>query len=171
MGHLTEDMKRVLREQRLGYVATVRPDGTPSLSPKATTTVWDDDHLIFADLRSPGTVANIRHNPAVEVNVVDPFLRKGYRFRGTAEVFTEGAFFQEAVAFFGRGADAVERSQERIHSVVLIEVEEALPLLSPAYDLGTTEEEIVAFWERYYGSLDRPGSPKPAIEPEPGASF
>jgi predicted pyridoxine 5'-phosphate oxidase superfamily flavin-nucleotide-binding protein len=63
MGRLTEDMKRVLREQRLGYVATVRPDGTPNLSPKATTTVWDDDHLIFADLRSPGTVENLHHNP------------------------------------------------------------------------------------------------------------
>jgi uncharacterized protein len=43
VGRLTEDMKRVLREQRLGYVATVRPDGTPSLSPKATTTAWDED--------------------------------------------------------------------------------------------------------------------------------
>ena len=33
---LTEDMKRVVREQRLGFVATVGPDGTPSLSPKGT---------------------------------------------------------------------------------------------------------------------------------------
>ena len=171
MGRLTEEMKRVIREQRLAHVATVRPDGTPNLSPKATTTVWDDDHLIFADLRSPGTVANIRQNPSVEVNVVDPFLRKGYRFRGTAEVFTEGAFFQEAVGFFGRGADAVERPEERIHSIVLIEVDRALPLLSPAYELGPTEEEVVAFWKRYYGSLQRPPSPSPATGSEPGASF
>lgn len=171
MGRLTEEMKRLVREQRLAYVATVRPDGTPNLSPKATTTVWDDDHLIFADLRSPGTVANVRQNPSVEVNVVDLFLRKGYRFRGTAEVFTEGAFFREAVGFFGRGADAVERPQERIHSIVLIEVNRAQPLLSPAYELGPTEEEVVAFWERYYRSLDRPGSPNPATEPERGASF
>jgi len=34
MGILTEDMKRVVNEQRLGFVATVCPDGTPSLSPK-----------------------------------------------------------------------------------------------------------------------------------------
>jgi len=39
MGILTADMQRVVREQRLGYVATVCPDGTPSLSPKGTTTV------------------------------------------------------------------------------------------------------------------------------------
>jgi len=43
MGVLTEDMKRVVREQRLGYIATVCPDGTPNLSPKGTTAVWDDD--------------------------------------------------------------------------------------------------------------------------------
>jgi hypothetical protein len=51
MGILTDDMKRIVREQRLGYVATVCPDGTPNLSPKGTTAVWDDDHLMFADIR------------------------------------------------------------------------------------------------------------------------
>src|SRR6266550_2284361 len=79
---LTDDMKRIVREQRLGFVATVCPDGTPNLSPKGTTAVWDDDHLVFADIFSPGTVGNIEHNPSVEVNVVDPLVRKGYRFKG-----------------------------------------------------------------------------------------
>ena len=77
MGILTDDMKRVVREQRLGFVATVCPDGTPNLSPKGTTTVWDDDHLVFAHLYSPNTVENLRHNPAIEINVVDVFSRKG----------------------------------------------------------------------------------------------
>ena len=45
MGILTEDMKRLVSEQRLGFVATVCPDGTPNLSPKGTTAVWDDDHM------------------------------------------------------------------------------------------------------------------------------
>ena len=46
MGILTNDMKRVVKEQRLGFVATVCADGTPNLSPKGTTAVWDDDHLV-----------------------------------------------------------------------------------------------------------------------------
>ena len=84
---LDDDMKRVVREQRLGYVASVCPDGTPNLSPKGTTAVWDDDHLVFLDIFSPGTVANIEAgNRAVEVNVVDPIRRKGYRFKGPATV-------------------------------------------------------------------------------------
>jgi predicted pyridoxine 5'-phosphate oxidase superfamily flavin-nucleotide-binding protein len=53
---LTADMKRVVVEQRLAFVATVCPDGTPNLSPKGTISVWDDDHLVFADIRSPGTI-------------------------------------------------------------------------------------------------------------------
>jgi predicted pyridoxine 5'-phosphate oxidase superfamily flavin-nucleotide-binding protein len=69
---LTADMKRVVVEQRLAFVATVCPDGTPNLSPKGTISVWDDDHLVFADIRSPGTITNLRKNPAVEINVVDP---------------------------------------------------------------------------------------------------
>ncbi|HEX6676706.1 MAG TPA: pyridoxamine 5'-phosphate oxidase family protein [Actinomycetes bacterium] len=40
-------MRRVVAEQRLGFVATVCPDGTPNLSPKGTVAVWDDQHLVF----------------------------------------------------------------------------------------------------------------------------
>jgi predicted pyridoxine 5'-phosphate oxidase superfamily flavin-nucleotide-binding protein len=42
MGILTADMRRVVEQQRLGFVATVCPDGTPNLSPKGTTAGWDD---------------------------------------------------------------------------------------------------------------------------------
>jgi predicted pyridoxine 5'-phosphate oxidase superfamily flavin-nucleotide-binding protein len=65
-GLLTADMKRIVGEQRLGFVATVCPDGTPNLSPKGTTAVWDDDHPVFANIRSPGTLANLRENANVE---------------------------------------------------------------------------------------------------------
>src|SRR5919201_4351 len=81
---ITADMKRVVLEQRLGFAATVCPDGTPNLSPKGTTTVWDDEHLVFAAIHSPNTVRNLRQNPAIEINVVDPIVRKGYRFKGNA---------------------------------------------------------------------------------------
>jgi predicted pyridoxine 5'-phosphate oxidase superfamily flavin-nucleotide-binding protein len=133
---LTEDMKRVVHEQVLGFVATVCPDGSPNLSPKGTTSVWDDDHLIFADLASPATMANLVLNQAVEVNVVDPILRKGYRFKGRAQVYTEGPIFKQAVGFYKH----LEAS--RIHGVAIIAVERAERLISPAYDSGATEAQI-----------------------------
>lgn len=145
MGILTSDMQRVVREQRLGYVATVCPDGTPNLSPKGTTTVWDEDHLVFADIRSPRTVRNLQHNPAVEVNVVDPFVRKGYRFKGTGRVLKDGELFDQIVTFYRRNG-----TRSLIRAVVLVRVERALPLISPAYDSGVTEEAVRAVWERNY---------------------
>lgn len=148
MAVLTEDMKRVVLEQRLGFAATVCPDGTPNLSPKGTTTVWDDEHLVFADICSPGTIANLQHNPAIEINVVDPDVRKGYRFKGTAVVLTEGAQFEEIVAFYRQRG-----TRSKIHSIVLIKVERALPLVSPAYDLGASEDETRARWQRHRNSL------------------
>lgn len=148
MGILTEDMQRVVNEQRLGYIATVCPDGTPNLSPKGTTAVWDDDHLIFADICSPNTVANLRLNPALEINVVDITLRKGYRFKGTATIFAEGPEFDEMVAFYRRRG-----SVSPIKHIVLVKVERALPVISPVYDLGRTEEQTRSQWERYWDEL------------------
>ncbi len=53
MAKLTEGMKRVVSEQKLGFVATVGEDGLPNLSPKGTFLVLDDEHIVFAEIRSP----------------------------------------------------------------------------------------------------------------------
>jgi uncharacterized protein len=145
---LTEDMKRVLNEQRLGFVASVCPDGTPNLSPKGTTTAWDDEHIVFADICSPGTITNVKQHPIVEINVVDPVARKGYRFKGSATVYTAGPLFEQALAFYrNRGTTSP------IRHIVLVRVERALPLISPAYDQGKTEDEIRDLWLRYWEAL------------------
>jgi predicted pyridoxine 5'-phosphate oxidase superfamily flavin-nucleotide-binding protein len=156
VGVLTDEMRRVIERQRLGFAATVCPDGTPNLSPKGTLAVWDDDHLIFADICSPGTVANLRANPAIELNVVDPFARRGFRFKGTGTVIEEGARFDAALAFFrARG------STSPIRAVVLVAVERALPVLSPAYATGASEAEVRARWEPYYRDLMTDETPVP----------
>jgi predicted pyridoxine 5'-phosphate oxidase superfamily flavin-nucleotide-binding protein len=148
MGILTDDMKRVVREQRLGYIATVCPDGTPNLSPKGTTGVWDDDHLMFADIRSPQSVRNIEQNPTVEVNVVDPLVRKGYRFKGQAAVHRAGEIFQRACQTYRDAGLTMD-----IRAVVVIRVERAQPVSSPAYDRGDTEAQVRDRWRRYWRAL------------------
>lgn len=154
---LTADMQRVVREQALGFVATVRADSTPSLSPKGTTTVWDDEHLAFLHLHSEGTVANLESNPRAEVNVVDPVRRKGYRFAGRAEVMTSGPCFEEALARYERERGTDRRS---VKAVVLIEVTDAQKLVSPAcgYAISTDRTRLdidvvhdflrTAYWSR-----------------------
>ena len=142
MGILTEDMQRVVREQQLAFHATVDEDGTPNLSPKGSTRVWDDDHLFFAHICSPGTVANVRRGSLVEVNVVDPFTRKGYRFKGPAAVYEPGT------AEYARGAEimraAGSKLVDRVRAIVVIDVQRAEAVISPAYDDGTvTEDDLV----------------------------
>ena len=139
MGILTDDMRRLV-EAELGFIATVCPDGTPNLSPKGTIAVWDDDHLVFADLRSPGTVANLRANPSIEINVVDQLSRKGYRFKGTAVVHTEGDVFERGVQLYE--ARGTVQARERIRGIVVVAVERALAVTSPSYDVGLTEAEL-----------------------------
>jgi predicted pyridoxine 5'-phosphate oxidase superfamily flavin-nucleotide-binding protein len=147
---LDDEMQRVVREQRLGFVATVCPDGTPNLSPKGTTIVWDDEHLAFLHLHSPGTVANLAVNPAIEINVVDPIVRKGYRFKGSGEVLTEGERHDEIVRWFHeeRGTDPA-----RIRAVVVVRVDSAAPLVSPAYESGVSEADVAAQWRQHHLGL------------------
>jgi uncharacterized protein len=171
MAILTDDMKRVIREQRLGFYATVCADGSPNLSPKGTTYVLDDDHLFFADVRSPQTVENIRRGSLVEVNIVDPFVRKGYRFKGPAAIHEPGT---------SRFAEGVERLREtgstlaeRVRAIVVVEVREARAVVSPAYDDGTVSEgEVVRIFRERYAALHRePGGPAvvpAAAAPGPG---
>jgi uncharacterized protein len=148
MRMLTDEMKEMIERQRLGFVATVCPDGTPNLSPKGTVCVLDEDRLIFADIRSPGTVSNLRANPNIEVNVVDHFARKGYRFKGTAQVLDEGADFERHVAFFS--ARGMLDAPRRIRAVVIVQVNRALPLISPGYDILTDEASMREYWFKHY---------------------
>ena len=71
---------------------------------------------------------------------MDQLVRKGYRFKGTATVHTEGEVFERGVQFYeSRGT---VRARERIRGIVIVAVERALPVTSPAYDLGATEDEL-----------------------------
>ena len=159
MGLISADMKRVVEETRLGFVATVCPDGTPNLSPKGTTAVWDADHLVFANIRSPGTLANLRQNANVEVNVVDPFVRKGYRFKGVASILESGPLYDQVIAFYKeRGGASV------IHEVVMVRVHRVQPIDSPAYDLGLTEAEIRAQWKRHWQAIHGGTTVAPTVE-------
>jgi predicted pyridoxine 5'-phosphate oxidase superfamily flavin-nucleotide-binding protein len=134
MAILTDDMKRLIREQRVGFYATVSDDGSPNLSPKATYVV-DDEHLFFADVRSAKTVANVRRGSLVEVCVVDPAARTGYRFAGPGAIHEPGT---------SRYAEGVERLREtgspladHVRAIVVVEVREARPVTAPANEDGT----------------------------------
>ena len=145
---LTPDMKRLIEEQLLGFVATTGADGMPNLSPKGAFFVVDDNTIAFGEVRSPGTVRNLRNNPRIEVNFVDPFVRKGYRFAGLATVVERGDPGFDALLPRLRSSLA-----DRIRAIVTIAVSRALPLTSPAYDDGTTEPQLRRSWTTRFRKL------------------
>jgi predicted pyridoxine 5'-phosphate oxidase superfamily flavin-nucleotide-binding protein len=149
MPRLTDDMKRAMAEIHLCYVATVTPEGRPNLSPKGTLRAWDDDHLVFADIASPRTVENVAANPYVEINIVNPFSRRGFRFKGRAEVLRDGEVFTT----IARGRREQHGPAFPVNGVVKVRVETARPILSPAYtcDPSANEADIRRRWLAFYG--------------------
>jgi predicted pyridoxine 5'-phosphate oxidase superfamily flavin-nucleotide-binding protein len=151
MAVLTDDMKQLVAEQKLGYVASVAADGTPNLSPKGTFLVRDEDHIMFAEMRSPNTLANIETTPNVEVNFVDIFSRKDFRFKGLARFIAKGT--EEYEALLPPFLAEWSALSELFNGIVVIKVETALPLVSPAYDISAEEAQLRRQWLNYFTKL------------------
>lgn len=154
MSILTPAMQQAIAEQRLIFAATVCPDGSPNLSPKGTAMVWDDSHILFADLASPGTMRNLAANPAIEINIVSVFSRQGYRFKGTADIHKDDAIHAAAVARMRAGPPSLQDLADRVRAVALVKVEQALPLVSPGYWNGASEPEMRRQWEAYWNAAN-----------------
>ena len=142
---ISEEIKNFVNSQKLGYVATVSNDGTPNLSPKGTIIVMNESTLVFADIRSPQTIQNLQNNPSVEINVVDPFQRLGYRFKGEGKIINEGSEFDKILEYYANVG-----IKSKINSVVIVDVESMSEVTSPSYDLGVTKDELVSKWKKYY---------------------
>ena len=142
---ITEKIKNFVNFQKLGYVATISIDNTPNLSPKGTIMMLDKSHLSFADIHSPQTVENLRHNASIEINVVDPFSRRGYRFKGIAEIISTGDKFDTIISHYKETG-----IKSSIKTIIAVKIEKLSELLSPLYDLGYTEEELKAKWKKHY---------------------
>jgi hypothetical protein len=105
-------------------------------------------------------MANLRLNPSVEVNIVDPFVRKGYRFKGVATILESGPPHQQGIAFYQARGSRVDLFKE----IVLVRVQTTQPIDSPAYDLGMTEDEVRDRWERHFQSIRGRGTSVPTGE-------
>ncbi len=147
---LTAEMKQLISDHTAGSVATINDDGTPSVSPKATFIILDDTTIAFGNIRSPGTVANLKARPAVEVSFLDVILRRAVRVTGTgALVRRDDADAAMADRFTEKYADLVDR----MHGFVVISISAAEYILSPAYDRGETEETLRETFRGRYASL------------------
>jgi uncharacterized protein len=98
MAKLTEEAKKAIREIRPSLVATASKTGKPNVSAKGSLSVLDDEHVVFAHISSPRTVANIKENPQVAIICLDTTTRKGCRIWGRGEILKSGEIFDKMVA-------------------------------------------------------------------------
>jgi hypothetical protein len=150
MATLDADMRGIVEPTLLCFAATTNPNGSPNLSPNSSLPVHDEGHLLFANIASPGTLRNPRRDPRIEINCVDIFARRGFRFTGRATIHSSGDPLHVALV------EAVRREHASgipVHDAVLVEVLEAKPVMSPAYTFiaGVTEESLCAAYAQRYG--------------------
>ena len=145
---ITREIKDFLNLQKLGYVATVSSDGKPNISPKGTIIGWSSETLAFADIRSPDTMKNLVDNPDVEINVIDPLLRKGYLFQGKTRILQDGTLYQEILNHYRQNG-----IKSPINSIILVDVSCISDVISPLYDLGISEDEIKSKWQKHFSTL------------------
>jgi uncharacterized protein len=147
--NLLGEIETFIANSQLCYVATVNEDGSPNLSPKGSLASYDERHLVFANIASPGTVANLRRDPRIEINVVDVFLRRGYRFKGVAEIMPEGT---PEYAFVADPLWADHGKAFPVHEVLKVTVSEVSEVRSPAYTYGegVTEAGLSEAFQKLY---------------------
>ena len=65
-----------------------------------------------------------------------------------ATIFDSGPRFDELLTFHTERASTTAKRH-----IVLVRVERAAPLISPAYDQGRTEAQITTRWRQYWERL------------------
>lgn len=104
MSEIPDGYEELLNQPNFGHLATVKPDGSPSVTPMWFD--WDGELLRFTHTTRRTKLRNIEKNPRVALSVLDP--ERPYRYlqvQGTVESITPdptGAFYVQLAKRYGR---------------------------------------------------------------------
>lgn len=136
---LSKEVKEYIDKSILCWLATSTAEGQPNVSPKEVFTFYGDEHLLVANIASPGTVRNIRENPRVSISFVEIFLQKGFQLKGEAELIKKNAAeFEELSSPLLK----ITKGKYPFGSIIRIKVNKVKPIVAPSYRLfpDITEE-------------------------------
>jgi len=88
---------------------------------------------------------NLKNNPLLEINVIDPLTRKGYLFSGTGKIIKDTPLYDEILAYYRTNG-----IESPISSIVIVDVSSVSEVTSPLYDMGKSETEIKLKWKKYF---------------------
>ncbi|MFT4099754.1 MAG: pyridoxamine 5'-phosphate oxidase family protein [Burkholderiaceae bacterium] len=148
---LSDQVKDLANRSVLCWLATVDAKGQPNVSPKEIFLVFDDEHLVIANIASPTSVRNVEQNANVCVSFVDVFVQKGFKVIGSARNFTK----QDAdYARWAAPLEAKAGPRFPIRSVLVVRAVRVEPIVAPSYRLfpdETTERSQIDSALRTYG--------------------
>jgi predicted pyridoxine 5'-phosphate oxidase superfamily flavin-nucleotide-binding protein len=102
MVKLTEEAKKIIAEAGPALIATSSKNGKSHVQVKGSFRIIDDENLVFVDIDSPRTMANLRDNPQLSTLVFDPETGRSCRVWGKAEIITKGELYDSMVAELGK---------------------------------------------------------------------
>ena len=147
---LNSDVRRAAERSVLCWLATVDETGQPNVSPKEIFAILDDEHLVIANIASPGSARNIRLNGKVCLSFIDILIQKGFKVLGVAtDVKPSAPEYPDLVA----PLRALAGERFPIHSVFHIRASAVEPVIAPSYRLfpETTEAAQIQSALRTYG--------------------
>lgn len=147
---LTNEVKKLLSESVLCWLATTNENGEPNCSPKEVFTFSEDDELVIANIASPNSVENILKNSKVCVSLVHIFKQKGFKIKGQARYISgESTGFRN---YFSLVSDVVGTTF-KVQGFIVINVTSVNPIIAPAYYMveGTTEVSQISSAKKTYG--------------------
>ncbi len=109
MVQMSAEVREAVARNYPGLIATASRKGKPNVSAKGSLRVVDDEHVAFAIIKSPGTLANLRENPQVAIMCLDPKTRSGCRIFGSCEILDSGPLFQEFLTQYAKRDLAVQQ--------------------------------------------------------------
>lgn len=143
---ISKDIKEFILHQRLGFVASISENNHPCISPRGTIIPWREDKLVFADIKSPRTSHNLMNGGMVEICIIDPLLRRGYRFIGNAKLLDKTSLEYENLL----SEYKIMGIKSSINDIIITSVDVIEPIHSPLYDIGISEDVIKNIWKKHY---------------------
>ena len=140
---ITDEVVQSIGSSVVCWLATVAPDGSPSVSPKEAFLYDGHGRILVAHIASPQSVRNIQHDPRVCLSFINVFIQKGHKIRGNARVLTENddSYHEQKSRLEG-----LVGNRFSILAVIEVQPTSVEPIIAPSYRIfpNTSEHEMIS---------------------------
>jgi len=147
---LTTEIKKYIKQSVLCWLATVSSENIPNVSPKEIFNHYGKDKIIIANIASPQSVKNIKHNENVCVSFIDILVQKGFQAKGKARIIDK-----TDINFPDMEKILLEMTGGNFPFATITEISitQAKPIVAPSYMFysETTEAQQIESAKKTYG--------------------